>query len=591
MLVDYSAHAIDELRSEFFSRRAQTGPIRVRVRDEFLKRISASVMFGENADRAIQEYAGQVEEAIARMCSAHSVAYLLHACRHIPLGKTPHPMATGLIRATLESACLKYGKFDLCDGIAWSNEILPERILNGRFVRRASIDEIDSVHRSRRLVLTNFDIAQLEEIWLLEQLAEDLHLCSLILRMIPYGGGVSFGDGWLNLRVSDDLKRLGELNDRRLGRFEASATAAVVDHSQVDGSFMLAGYNVLEIAHYAEDIAETFSGARVRLSGETSFVWFTFPLRSFYETHRGFERAFEARNGCSLLALLFVIGGLSMHAVSRWRSLPQFWFHWNMGMDEGISRQQVLEKARMFSGQVARDLHVDPVATETLEPAFDYMTLTEAKRASIEPLLAGPTFPIVPVGQTFLIDYAWHLRWLETLFFDVHVDDQNFKGDALESLVTQQLGNVLPQGACRALDGSSKQIDASILADSLLVIVECKALGRSLGYTRGSRKAIAFRQRKIDEALAEVTDKANWLAARPVGKNYRLDENIKSICSIVVTPFVEFIPSTDTKYWIRDEVARVLTPAETVELARNGGFKDVSLNLVTIKGDSASPTL
>jgi len=81
------------------------------------------------------------------------------------------------------------------------------------------------------------------------------------------------------------------------------------------------------------------------------------------------------------------------------------------------------------------------------------------------------------------------------------------------------------------------------------------------------------------------------LAARPVGKNYRLDENIKSICSIVVTPFVEFIPSTDTKYWIRDEVARVLTPAETVELARNGGFKDVSLNLVTIKGDSASPTL
>jgi hypothetical protein len=526
---------------------------------------------------------------MAETCRTHSIAYWLHAYRQIPFivtQPTDRPMVAGLNRATVESACQKYGRATLCDGIGWSNVVLPERICNGRYVRTASIADATALNRSRRLVLTNFDVEQVEQLWILEQLGSDLHLCSLILRLIPHGGWLAHGSNWFDIRLPPDLQRYGEQFNRRLGRFEASATGTIVDHSQTEGSVLFATYNALKVTDYANQVGRVSTGVNVRFPQPPTFVWFSFPLRSFYQTHRGFEDGFRARNGCDLPAVVFVLGGLALHALSRWRSIAQFDRYWMTALDGGASKHQIVQTLSGLAPHIERVLNVAAPSPDSIEAALRYLTLTEDKRADVEPLLAGPMFPLLPLDDTFVIDYAWPLRLLERLFFDVKVSDQNFKGDALEALVQSQIGTALPIKACHGDDGTSKQIDASFVSNDVLVVAECKALGRSVAYERGDPRAIEFRKSKLDTALGEAADKASWLASHPVGRNYQIPAGVRWICSVVVTPFVEYMPLVASKYRLNDNVSRILTPAELAEMAKERRFDRTFHNLVAIRDRS-----
>jgi hypothetical protein len=108
----------------------------------------------------------------------------------------------------------------------------------------------------------------------------------------------------------------------------------------------------------------------------------------------------------------------------------------------------------------------------------------------------------------------------------------------------------------KAFDGSSSQFDAAFRMDQILVIVECKAAGTSLSFERGDPSAVNHRLSKVHEGVTDVDEKTNWPSTRPVGKNYDVSAFDK-ILPIVVTPFVEFIPTLETKYWISDRLPRV----------------------------------
>jgi hypothetical protein len=66
--------------------------------------------------------------------------------------------------------------------------------------------------------------------------------------------------------------------------------------------------------------------------------------------------------------------------------------------------------------------------------------------------------------------------------------------------------------------------------------------------------------------LVEVDDKANWLMSRRKGTNYEIPESIKIIIPIVVSPFVEYIWSTNEDLWLTKEIPRICTLKELKEL-------------------------
>jgi hypothetical protein len=424
-------------------------------------------------------------------------------------------------------------------------------------------------------LLTKFDLDELLEIWTLEKFASELGHCGSIRNSLYWGGGVDVGHSgeFFNHIYPKRLELVSLHHDKRLGHIEASSTATVIrpaDNS--GGEVLLAGYNLHpEIWNPAafEQMAMLSVGQRVRVTRSRQFVWLPFPIRSFYQEHRGFEEGFLERNHCRLEAVIYVIAALSLYALARWHgNIMQCFSHWSLGMDEHVSRdalmKSLIEKRIEISEHV---LCIDPVTEVDIHGACDFLTLTTDKRAFLDLRLGVPMLPILPVGNAFLIDYAWQLRFLESsLFYGVRVEDQNFKGDALEALVRRDGVSVLPKGACRAEDGTSRQIDAAFERGDVLIIVECKAIGRSLGYSHGDGRAQKYRMVKLLEGLGQVDDKARWLAVRPSGRNYEIPEHIRWICPVVVTPFTEFIPTLNERLWLRvGDLPRILKPSELRE--------------------------
>jgi hypothetical protein len=144
---------------------------------------------------------------------------------------------------------------------------------------------------------------------------------------------------------------------------------------------------------------------------------------------------------------------------------------------------------------------------------------------------------------------------------------------------------VLPTHQCRAKDDTARQFDAAYQHHDVLVIVECKAIARSIAYTRGDSTAQQYRFDKLTKAIAEADDKARWIAERPVGRNYQLPPEIRWICPVVVTPFTEFIPTLDEKWWLHvGRAGRVMKPSELAAALKGDAiFTEACLNLVPVR--------
>jgi hypothetical protein len=170
------------------------------------------------------------------------------------------------------------------------------------------------------------------------------------------------------------------------------------------------------------------------------------------------------------------------------------------------------------------------------------------------------------------------------LFVGIHIPDQNFKGDALENAIRKDK-SILPTKTCKAATGEERQIDYAVACGTHLIIAECKVVGMSIGFDRGDPKAIKHRTDNVVElALSQIDDKANWLAKHPIGTNYDITP-YEDILPAAISPFVEFIPSQDERYWVSKDTPRVLTPKEFERLINDqtavmNAFNKISLNKV-----------
>jgi len=158
------------------------------------------------------------------------------------------------------------------------------------------------------------------------------------------------------------------------------------------------------------------------------------------------------------------------------------------------------------------------------------------------------------------------------------MEQQHFKGPILEEYIAVNEAP-LPRTELFARDGSSRKIDGSFACGDWLVVVEARAVGRSIGIERGQFEAIEFRNKVLDKALYDIDEKAIWLRKHKAGKNYDVTK-FKGLTPIAVTPFVEFVHSTSEHYWVDHETPRVLAPSELRELLDSDYFNQRRFNSV-----------
>ena len=552
------------------------------------------------ARQLLGQYLSVLEREMSEIIQKHSLAYWLHIYRRLfpgTAGRDEQPGTIMLTRAVLEAAIQKYAKFALCDGIALSKDVRMEDILCGLLMAPEFEMERELIMEGpNQLVLTNFSTDEFIEFYQVEKLAYEVWRAAAMLRSI--GKGAKFVIENSSTRFDDE--RSEELNflvvshDERLsGAFSVSASGTVFESIGEDttGCIFIPVYNAgaINIDRLREGIGE-FCGMTFAEGFVPNFIWLPHNLRNFRRVHLPLADSFRKKHGVNFDAVLSVIVGMCDYVFYRWiasKGLRMIHF-WQRGYEGPERRRTISEVIRNNIPAVARilDIPVEKLQSIDFDAAIDFWTLDTASQSKIDLSYSGPHSIFLPAGGNHIfVDYAWMVRRLYDLFYGVKIDDQNFKGEALEC-VMREGPSVLPSGPCLSLPGEKRQIDYAYAKGEFLIIAECKAVARSIGYDRGHPLAISYRREQvIERSLHEIDGKAQWLAQNPIGRNYDITK-FKYILPVGISPFVEFIPSLSSRFWISEKIPRVLTPSEFEELCNDSEIIFITDNIVSISCQS-----
>jgi hypothetical protein len=389
-----------------------------RVRADYLARYPTREPQDATARARVMEFAARVEDEIAAVIRTRSRLYWLHAVRGFrPSIPTTDPIVVFQIRESVESAILKYGRTDPCGGIGWSNEVTPQHIFGGLFAATADQETIAAVSRARMPVLLDFAREQLDELDFLHQAGEHLQRCNIVLRTLLWSGRLVVNPfAAFDLAVSPDLVPLSDATAMALGPYRKRSVAADPESAHPGSGVRLANYTVVP---RRPDPDPGFARAPL-------YWWHPVSLLDIYLRHRSVEQEFRDRNGCELAAVLSVIACLSERATSQWGDAARQIAHWHHALDV-VAPSRLTEELRQARPRVAgMSFNGIAVSDDAFAAAIDHLTLTEARRTGIDPLLGVPHMPLVPSGSDLLIDYAWLLRVVDGVFFRVRLGHPRF---------------------------------------------------------------------------------------------------------------------------------------------------------------------
>jgi hypothetical protein len=229
------------------------------------------------------------------------------------------------------------------------------------------------------------------------------------------------------------------------------------------------------------------------------------------------------------------------------------------GYEGPILKVDLFSELCFFLPSVNQGLKTD-ISEKELHKAFDFLQKKESHTITLGN--AESLRMVLPAGEDrYYLDYSLITDILDDMFIGIPLNKHNFRGEVLERAVKRGI-SYLPTTPCRSINKSQKQIDYSIRKGNLLIIAECKVVAMSKGFYNGDFRSYHYRNKAvIERGLNEVDDKAIWLRHNPVGTNYNLN-GIAYILPVVISPFVEFIPSIERQYWISENCPRVVTIEE-----------------------------
>ncbi len=586
--VDYHVLPFAKFHSELDSIGLDHGLHQARA--EFWSLVPPGQYAPEQGRELVISYVKSVETKLAAILSKNSMSYFLHVYRRLApysVGEDQRPMTIALVRMTLEAAIQKYALPGLCGRVGNSAEVPPEAIFKGLLFKDERLWRVygPGFKQHPQLVLTDFGARELAEFYTAEKLAYEVWKSSAVLRALGKGAPLRVfdsGEYFADDRSSDLHDLLTRYDDRdRFGNVSATGTvfASTGRGHSPRGVIPLPTYNVSHEpwgrfrdsfrAAFGLDLTSADLGEK---DAAPNFLWGPFDLLSFYEAHEPFAAAFQQTHGFGLKSAVAVVAALSVRTFTLWsrdsRVLIRQWFRAYDGPDLLQDWIDVIREA-LPGALLLVPLGISAADVE-VEAAVRFFSWSERDRLGMDLVVAGPHAFFLPSGGRLFTDYAWVAQRLYRLFHGLKLDDQNFKGDALEVLVRRG-ASALPVKPCKGADGTSKQIDAAFNLGDLLLIVECKVKGISIGWERGDPAAVLERQNFVYDAIRQADDKAIWISHRAIGRNYDISR-YSWVLAVVVTPFPEFIWSKEEYYWINGKLPRIMTAAELADALEDGTF-------------------
>ena len=574
----------EELRSQGYESRTPHP-----IRKSFWQLVPESVHEALHAQELLNAYGTAVEDRLRVILKKHTVAYWLHLYRRIsPFGLSGENRSEAtfqITRATLDAAIQKHGSLEKLGDIGDSTALGVDRILGG--ILRADDFEAERqlVTENSYLVIAEFDVTCLIELYDAEKLAYEIWRVGAHLRSTGKGQRLHVGDAEKGfVGVADaELDPLLESHDRRTASFSSSVgIPGAAPHAY--STVLLPIYNVQGRTVGEDGLRQVWemTTGMTHTPFPPNFLWGPFEIAMFYSNHLPFSDAFERRHGVSLTTVISTVIALLVAEITLWNGdVSAFYQAWMRGYSRPMNVERlnaIVQEALPLVSELL-GLTEEDVASINVEKGIRFWDLDAARQTGIDLIYSGPHAIVVPLDEEWvLLDYAWIIKRLKDLFVGVKLERQHFKGPILEEDIAVD-DAPLPRTELSARDGSSRQIDGSFACGDWLVVVEARAVGRSIGIKRGQFEAIEFRNTKLDKALSDIDEKAKWLRENRIGKNYDVTR-FKGLTPIAVTPFVEFIHSTSAHYWLDHETPRVLAPSELRKLLDSKYFDLKRFNTV-----------
>jgi hypothetical protein len=554
------------------------------VRERFWSLVPNRQFAGIDAQEIVQRYLQVVEEELAEIVTAHSVAYWLHITRRVPpgpAGENGTPMTNGWVRSTFEAAFHKYAGLKAPLDVVSSRAVSVDRVLSGILLAPEFKLFRNQVEQGPAQTVI-FEFGPEEGLQLYEgfKLSYEIWKSMAVLRAISKGATLVtrrdppffFDDR------TDELDGLIRSYDDRLATPDASATGAVFSReiaaNPADTSLIL--LPIWNLQRHGPEMMNTWlKQTKLELPKDfvPNFLWLPFALEVFYQAHRLFEDEFQKKHGVGLAEVLAVLATLSFETVGQWSGSGSFLHDWQRAYAGPYQRKEIINDLQADLA-IALEKCALPITPSDVrvEKVFDFLALTDGARNSVSLGLAGPLAVFIPsIDDRFNIDLAHLRRRLFYFFHGLKPRDDGLKGILLEQLVRAGGDPVLPHEELHAHDGTAKQVDAAFATNGTLIIVECRAVGISIGFERGDIASVQFRNALIERTLDDIDDKARWLREHPAGKNYNVGMYDR-ILPIGVTPFPEFIPSRAPRYWVGDNLPRVMTAEQLQDALASGVF-------------------
>jgi hypothetical protein len=558
------------------------------LRSNFWRIIPEGLYENLNAQDLFFSYSKSLEKRAKEIIEKYSIEYWLHLSRRIGIGsggENKHHVTIITNRFYILALIQKYGLIKRCGHVDDSKKIDISQVFNGLLMSEEFTIERQIIqNQPSQIVFTDFGPENLIEYYKVEKLAYELWVCAAKLRAIGKGAIIVVDqnyEGFFYEAPDEQLDKLIESYDSRLSSNLASETGTVFANEIIDkdSEIFLPVINTNNISiTYLKPILKEFLQIDHEGEAPVNFLMVPFPIKKFIKTHLPFDNDFVTKYNISFTKIIATFSALCYRYfyMTVIEKCPTF-IKVTMRGYEGVSKKdEIINEINYFKSTICKTLEIEVPSKEEIDKAFEFLELRDQNSIDVFDLSTLKIF-LKANEDYYFIDYTVIPTFLDHLFNQIELNHYQFRGELLEK--STGIDTFLPTKPCKSINGEKRQIDFSFRYEDYLILGECKVVSRKNSYFLGSYKAIKLREVKVvNKGLREADEKADWLIRNPVGTNYNI-QAVKYILPIAISPFVEYIPSTDKWFWINDLLPRVLSLQEVKSFIDNIDKKTIKYNI------------
>lgn len=531
------------------------------VREKLLARIGDGLE-GREAAEALEEYLVELEAAMVPLAASHGRIFWLHASRRLPLNPIGDatPWSVLLYRRILTLALLKYAA--------------PEE--GGPIFQ-----DVESGAGRKTQVPANLTPQDVIDLHTLEYLAYEYNAAAAAFRRVGKGATLSIEHDDFRAEADPALEELLENVDSRVAKYgELTGAYGAVGDMELPSEPEEAPFFLLvpqlNVEQRGPEPLEALAG--IRFPGPTNFVPAPLVLDGYRAVLTKFEKEVVELVGVEPDALLATIWALGVHLMRGLKQGP-------------LASAQIFRTGYLIYSEPRHEELVAMVASyleswwrEVRNEPLDLDAL-ELARATLAALTYSPDdflkislwdrlpFKLVTIDEGIvIIDYAALPLVISGLFRTIGFlegDSANVKAAAFEDELVRRAADAELNiwEANRTLippDGRKRQIDAGIVADDTLYVVEAKAFAQNPRVDRGDFAALKGRRETLESYLNQARTLAQVLRDSPEGRNYEVPSSVKKIDYCLCTPGVEWIWTRETDLWLDATTPRICALDELI---------------------------